>query len=92
MIGFVRGLILVLTSLAAAAGVVAIKRGTVWSLQQAGDGASVAAGLVLAVALGAGWAWVLLRPVLLKRRLQREQRAEDAGVRQLTVGHRPGDR
>ena len=93
MIGFVRGLILVLTSLAAAAGVLLVKRGAMWGVSDW----SLASKEALAVALVGPavlyLAWLhLLRPVLMKRRLQREQRAEDAGVRQLTIRHRTGDR
>lgn len=93
MIGFVRGLILVLTSLAVAVGVFLVKRGAGWVLSGWSTSNVVIFDVVIALLALAGIAWTyLLRPVLLKRRLQREQRAEDAGVRQLTVGYRPGDR
>ncbi len=86
MIGFVRGLILVLTSLAVAVGVVAIKRAAVWGVSDWSPASLTLLDLAVIGPAVLYLAWLhLLRPILLKRRLQREQRAEDAGVRELTV-------
>ena len=93
MVGFVRGLILVLTSLAAAAGVIAIKRAAVWSVNDWSPASKeiLATALVGPAVLYLVWLH-LLRPVLLKRRLRRQHRPEDPRVGQRAIGHRTGDR
>ena len=89
MVSFVRGLILVLVSLAGIVIVVAIKHGATWALSGLSrPWLNIATAVIVLPFVLAGAFLFLLRPALLKRK----HRREDARVGQRAIGHRAGDR